>query len=106
MFQALRIAVNSELSAIEKSTRDAFEYLARGGRIIAISFHSLEDRIIKNRFKRIERGCRCKEDSQFCQCERRMNAKIITKKPITPDQDEISVNKRARSAKLRVCERL
>ena len=102
----MRIAVNDELSAIERSLKDAYEYLAPGGRIIAISFHSLEDRIVKHRFRRMARGCNCDEDMRYCQCDSSPFVKILTKKPLGPGEDEISLNKRARSARLRVCEKI
>ncbi len=106
VFQALRIVVNDELSAIEASLRDAAGLLETGGRIMAISFHSLEDRIVKNTFRRLAKGCTCAEEGNRCLCEGDPVVKILTKKPITPQPDEIAVNNRARSAKMRVCEKL
>ncbi|MDY6934954.1 MAG: 16S rRNA (cytosine(1402)-N(4))-methyltransferase RsmH [Spirochaetota bacterium] len=106
VFQAIRIVVNEELYAIEGSLKEACQYLAHGGRIIAISFHSLEDRIVKNRFKRLQRGCDCDEYPQYCHCNISPFVKILTRKPLLPTEDEVAINKRARSAKLRVCERL
>ncbi len=104
VFQALRIAVNDELSAITKSLPAAIGILAPGGRICTISFHSLEDRIVKNEFKRAARGCTCREEQ--CRCKGVPGISILTKKPIIPGEDEIKNNKRARSARLRVAEKL
>lgn len=105
VFQALRIAVNDELSAIERSLRDAADILAEGGRIMAMSYHSLEDRIVKNTFRRMERGCTCGLEPASCRCRGKAIVRVITKKPLTPAEDERAANRRARSAKLRVCER-
>lgn len=104
VFQALRIVVNNELESIENSLKDAITLLSPGGRALAISFHSLEDRIVKNIFRKKARGCSCEED--ICRCEGEPVVKVLTKKPIVPGQDEVQRNKRARSAKLRVCEKL
>ncbi len=104
VFQALRIAVNDELSAIEKSLPAAIDILAPGGRICAISFHSLEDRIVKNAFRRAARGCTCREEQ--CRCTGVPRISILTKKPAVPVAPEIEHNKRARSARLRVAEKL
>lgn len=106
IFQALRIAVNSELNSIEESLRGALQLLAFGGRIIAISFHSLEDRIVKNIFKGWRRGCTCGLEHEFCKCDLIPLAGILTKKPIRPTELEVRENPRSRSARLRVCERI
>jgi 16S rRNA (cytosine1402-N4)-methyltransferase len=106
VFQALRIAVNDELSAIERSIADAYGLLAPGGLIMAISFHSLEDRIVKEKFRRLSRGCFCAEDPRDCRCEGERSVNILTKKPLRPEVDEVERNGRARSARLRVCEKL
>lgn len=106
VFQALRIVVNDELTAIEKSLEKAHEFLASGGRIMAISFHSLEDRIVKNRFRRLAAGCTCEEDPGRCRCSGSPAVRILTKKPVCPGDDEVMKNRRSRSAKLRVCEKL
>ena len=106
VFQALRIAVNDELGAIEKTLREACGLLDTGGRIMAISFHSLEDRIVKDSFRRFARGCTCKEPVQRCICQGKPAVRILTNKPQIPSEEEIRVNRRSRSAKLRVCERL
>lgn len=104
VFQALRIAVNNELSSIKKSLPAAVDILAPGGRICAISFHSLEDRIVKNEFRRAARGCICHEEQ--CRCKGVPRISILTKKPVVPGKEEIENNKRARSARLRVAEKL
>jgi 16S rRNA (cytosine1402-N4)-methyltransferase len=106
VFQAVRIEVNDELNSIEKSLPGACAGLMSGGRILAISFHSLEDRIVKNSFRRMGRGCSCGEEPQNCQCDGDPLVRIITKKPLMPGAAETDVNPRARSARLRVCERV
>lgn len=106
IFQALRIEVNDELSAIGKSLRDAAGFLMPGGRIAAISFHSLEDRIVKNTFRRMASGCSCELEPQHCRCTGKPLVAIVTKKPVLPGDDEIALNKRSRSAKMRVCEKI
>lgn len=100
-FQAFRIATNNELEALKASLRDAVNLLARGGRIVAVSYHSLEDRIIKNFFKEESRFCVCPPQAPVCTCHHIPLLNILTKKPITPTLEEISINNRARSAKLR-----
>ena len=105
-FQALRIAVNRELDVLEKGLLDAIEILRPNGRVCAISFHSLEDRIVKRTFQRLAKGCICPPKIPVCQCGIKPSIKIITKKPVTPDEKEIKDNPRARSAKLRAAERL
>jgi 16S rRNA (cytosine1402-N4)-methyltransferase len=104
-FQGLRIEVNGELAAIEASLPVSYAFLAKGGRICAISFHSLEDRIAKRVFKDLERGCSCVRND-LCTHDRIPKVKILTKKPVEPKDDEIEMNRRSRSAKLRVCERI
>lgn len=107
VFQALRIAANDELSAIEQGLGQAHRLLAPGGRIMAISFHSLEDRIVKETFRRLARGCTCGVvDQRNCLCQEGPFVKLLTKKPLRPEVDEIQGNSRARSAKLRVCEKI
>jgi len=106
VFQAIRIYINDELDSIKKSLNNAFECLCSGGLIMAISFHSLEDRIVKDKFKRMARGCMCNADPAHCICGHEPYIKILTKKPVKPGEDEISSNFRSRSAKLRVCEKL
>ncbi len=104
-FQALRIAVNDELAALEAGLEQAAEALAPGGRLAVISFHSLEDRIVK-RFLRAEaKGCTCPPHQPICTCGREARFRVITPRPIRPEADEIESNPRARSARLRVGER-
>lgn len=105
-FQALRIKVNAELENLEKFIPQAIGVLAPGGRLAIISFHSLEDRIVKNIFRENARGCICPPDFPRCVCGKKPRVKIISKKPVVPDQAEIADNPRARSAKMRVCEKL
>jgi 16S rRNA (cytosine1402-N4)-methyltransferase len=105
-FQALRIAVNDELGALESVLPQAVELLRPGGRLAVITFHSLEDRIVKNFFKTESRDCVCPPDQPVCRCGHRATLKIITAKPVEPSVDEVAVNPRARSAKLRAVERL
>ena len=105
-FQAIRIEVNSELDVIEPAIRDAVSMLRRGGRIAIITFHSLEDRIVKQTFADLARGCVCPRDLPVCVCGRRPVLKQVNKKPILPSAEELSVNPRSRSAKLRVAVKL
>jgi 16S rRNA (cytosine1402-N4)-methyltransferase len=103
-FQALRIAVNDELGALERALPQALAQLKPGGRLAVISFHSLEDRLVKQFFKREAQGCVCPPEQLFCNCGHKVTINIITKKPITPSSAEVAANPRARSAKLRVVE--
>jgi len=105
-FQALRIAVNRELEVLEKLLDTVTDLLSSGGRLVIISFHSLEDRIVKNAFQKQSQGCVCPRDFPKCVCGFEPKLKIITRKPITPSEKEIDENPRARSAKLRVAEKL
>lgn len=105
-FQAVRIEVNDELNIIEPAITAAVERLAPGGRAAVITFHSLEDRITKQTFKRLENPCTCPPDFPVCVCGKKPQIKIITKKPLLPSDYELENNPRARSAKLRVCEKL
>jgi 16S rRNA (cytosine1402-N4)-methyltransferase len=104
-FQAIRIVVNKELDNIKPAIDDATEALKSGGRLCVISFHSLEDRIVKNEFRALAGDCVCPKDIPFCVCEKEKKLKIITRKALTPLEEEIKTNSRARSAKLRVAER-
>lgn len=104
-FQALRIYVNNELDSIEESLKESWQFLKTGGRVLAISFHSLEDRIVKQTFRSLAKGCFC-EDNTYCQCDRIPRVKLVTRKPVVPGEDELTENSRSRSAKLRVCERI
>ena len=105
-FQAIRIAVNDELGAISQMLSDGVDLLSPGGRIAVISFHSLEDRLVKTAFQTRERGCTCPPDFPVCVCGFKQTLKVITKKPITPGGEEMERNPRARSAKLRIAEKL
>jgi len=105
-FQALRIAVNDELESLKEGLQEAIEVLEKGGRICVISFHSLEDRIIKEIFRDFARGCTCPADFPVCVCGKKGVLKIVTKKPVFPQEKEVNTNPRARSAKLRVAEKL
>ena len=105
-FQALRIEVNDELSSIKKGVGDAVALTKKGGRVCVISFHSLEDRIVKRIFKEGVKGCICPKKIAYCQCGIKPYLKLITRKPLTPSKLEIDKNPRARSAKLRVAERI
>ncbi len=104
-FQAIRIAVNSELTVIERFLPQAIEILAPKGRLAVISFHSLEDRIVKHYFKQEATDCLCPPQQPVCTCHHKAQVTIITPKPLVADESEISTNPRARSAKLRVVER-
>ncbi len=105
-FQAIRIAVNRELEVLEKGLEGAFELLNKGGRLSVITFHSLEDRVTKQFMKDKAQGCTCPKDFPVCVCGNVPKAKIITRKPILPSDEELEANPRARSAKLRVLEKL
>jgi 16S rRNA (cytosine1402-N4)-methyltransferase len=105
-FQAIRIEVNRELEILEKAVRSAVERLENKGRICVITFHSLEDRIIKNTFAELNKDCICPPEFPKCMCDHKRKLKLITKKPITPSEEEIKENRRAHSAKLRIGERV
>ena len=105
-FQALRLAVNSELDNLRHFLDKILSFLAPKGRIGIISFHSLEDRIVKHFFKERAKACLCPPEVVVCQCDHRPELKILTRKPITAENKEIALNPRSRSAKLRVAERL
>ena len=104
-FQAIRIELNQELEVLRNSLDDMIELLNDGGRICIITFHSLEDRIVKTIFRRNENPCTCPPDFPVCVCGKTLMGRVITRKPILPDAEEIAVNKRSKSAKLRVFER-
>jgi 16S rRNA (cytosine1402-N4)-methyltransferase len=105
-FQALRIAVNNELDALETGLEQAIDLLAPGGRIVVISFHSLEDRIVKRTFARESRDCICPPRQPTCTCDHTAQLRLITRRPMRPDQAEVQANPRARSARLRAAERI
>ena len=104
-FQALRIAVNRELEVLEDGLKQAIRLLAKGGRIVALSYHSLEDRIVKDTFNRYAGKCSCPPGLPVCGCGAERIIKILTKRPVVPLEDEIRSNPRARSAKLRAAEK-
>lgn len=105
-FQAIRIAVNRELEVLEQGLEGAFRLLNAGGRLSVITFHSLEDRIVKQFMKDKAQGCTCPKDFPVCVCGKKPQADIVTRKPIVPSDEELERNPRARSAKLRVLEKL
>lgn len=104
-FQAIRIEVNKELEILNKTIEDGVKNLNPGGRIAIITFHSLEDRIIKTKFKQLEKPCTCPSEFPICICGKESQLKIISKKPIEPSKEEVTENPRSRSAKLRVGEK-
>ena len=105
-FQAIRIAVNDELGAVRQVMDAAIPRLNPGGRLAIITFHSLEDRIVKNGMSDAAKGCTCPPNFPVCVCGKKPQVKLITRKPITASNEELEVNPRSRSAKLRVCEKL
>lgn len=105
-FQAIRIEVNGELDAIEPAIRRAKDIMSEGGRIVIITFHSLEDRIVKQTYADMASGCTCPRSLPVCVCGKKPEVKVLTKKPILPSERELEENPRSRSAKLRVCEKL
>ena len=105
-FQAIRIAVNDELNSVSKVMEDAIPALNKGGRLAVITFHSLEDRIVKNAMANAAKGCTCPPNFPVCVCGKKPLVKIITRKPIVSGDEELERNPRARSAKLRICEKL
>jgi 16S rRNA (cytosine1402-N4)-methyltransferase len=105
-FQAIRIEVNGELDVIEPAIKDAVSLLSKGGRIAIITFHSLEDRIVKQAFASLASGCTCPKDFPICVCGNKPKVKIVNKKPILPSKQELDENPRSRSAKLRVAEKI
>lgn len=105
-FQALRIEVNGELDVIEPAIRDAVSRLRPGGRVAIITFHSLEDRIVKQTFASMAQGCTCPKDFPICVCSHKPTVKLVSKKPILPSKEELDENPRSRSAKLRVAQKI
>ena len=106
VFQAIRLEVNGELAILEGALNDFFDVLKPGGRLAVISFHSLEDRIVKNTFASLAKGCVCPKDFPVCVCGKKPRGKIITRKAVVPEDAEIEANKRSKSSKLRVIEKL
>ena len=104
-FQAIRIEVNKELTVLNESIDKMIERLNPGGRICIITFHSLEDRIVKTKFRENENPCTCPPDFPVCVCGKKSKGKVITRKPIIPSENEIEINTRAKSSKLRIFER-
>ena len=105
-FQALRIAVNKELEALEAALPQAVDLLRPGGRLVVISFHSLEDRIVKRFLRRESRDCICPPETPVCTCGHTAQLRLLTRKPVRPDPEEVERNPRARSARLRAAERI
>ena len=105
-FQALRIATNDELNQLENMIENAVDRLNHKGRICIISFHSLEDRIVKNTFRHLAKDCTCPPDFPICACDKEQKVKVITRSPVEASEDELENNPRARSAKLRVAEKV
>ena len=105
-FQAIRIAVNDELGSVERVMADAIPCLNPGGRLAVITFHSLEDRIVKNAMGAAAKGCTCPPNFPVCVCGKKPKVQLVNRKPITSTQEELEINPRARSAKLRVCEKI
>jgi 16S rRNA (cytosine1402-N4)-methyltransferase len=105
-FQAIRIAVNDELASVERMIRGAVPKLNKGGRLAVITFHSLEDRIVKTGMAEFAKGCTCPPDFPVCVCGKTPDIKLVSRKPILPTDQEVEENPRARSAKLRVAEKL
>lgn len=104
-FQALRIAVNQELEILQGAFRQGVDLLSKGGRLVVITFHSLEDRIAKHVFQELAKGCTCPKDLPQCVCGNKPVIKVVTRKPVIPSEEELSGNPRARSAKLRAVEK-
>ena len=105
-FQALRIEVNHELDVLESALRSAVRWLSGEGRIVVISYHSLEDKVVKRVFNELSTGCVCPPDLPVCSCGQEPVIRVITKKPVVPTEEEIEANPRARSARMRVAERV
>lgn len=106
IFQAVRIEVNGELRILETAIKDFIDVLAPGGRLAVITFHSLEDRIVKQTFAALAKGCTCPKEFPVCVCGKKPQIRLLTRKPIEPGKEEIENNSRSKSAKLRVAEKL
>jgi 16S rRNA (cytosine1402-N4)-methyltransferase len=105
-FQALRIEVNRELEVLEKALDSAVRWLAPAGRIVVISYHSLEDRVVKQTFARLSRACTCPPDLPVCVCDAKPVLRVLTRRAVTPTEEEVERNPRSRSAKLRAAEKV
>ena len=105
-FQAIRIEVNHELDVINPAIETAVSKLNKGGRIVIMTFHSLEDRLVKNKFNDYAKGCTCPPDFPVCVCGNKPKLKVVTKKPITASAEELELNSRSKCAKLRVAEKI
>ncbi len=105
-FQAIRIEVNDELGVLERTIETAVKHLKKGGRVGIISFHSLEDRIVKEKFRYLASDCICPPELPFCQCDKVSEVKILTRKPVTATQEELEMNSRSKSAKFRAVEKI
>ena len=106
VFQALRIEVNNELDHLRQGLNQAIEVVHQGGRIVVIAYHSLEDRIVKTFFVKEAKDCVCPPSFPVCRCDARASLKILTKKPVLPAEEEIKINTRSHSAKLRAAEKI
>lgn len=106
IFQAIRIEVNAELDSLSEALEAAVNLTSRGGRVVVISYHSLEDRIVKEKFRYEAAACVCPPQSIICTCGKVPRVKILTRKPVSPNEVEVTRNRRARSAKLRVAEKI
>ena len=104
-FQAIRIELNRELQVLEQSIDTMIDLLNPGGRLSIITFHSLEDRIVKNKFRENENPCICPPDFPVCMCGRKSRGRVVTRKPVLPSEEELTANTRSKSAKLRVFEK-
>ncbi len=104
-FQAIRIELNRELDVLKDTLDDMIDLLNPGGRLCVITFHSLEDRIVKSNFRRNENPCTCPSDFPVCVCGKVSKGRVVTRKPILPGEEELEVNSRSKSAKLRIFER-
>ena len=105
-FQAIRIEVNDELRHLEQALRDFVEVLEEGGRLCVLTFHSLEDRIVKRVFRELENPCTCANEAPICVCGKKPSVKILTKRPVTASEEELSKNSRSQSAKLRAVQKV
>jgi len=105
-FRALRLEVNDEISGLERTVEDMISTLSPGGKLAIITFHSLEDRIVKHKYRALENPCVCPPKQPYCTCGKKASLKVLTKKPIIPSNDEVAENPRARSAKLRIAKKI